>query len=316
MSTLVPAVLLAAVLHAGWNAIAKGAPDRRGLWLRMGLVGTAAAALLLPWVAAPARPSWGWLGTSAVLHVGYNVALMAAYRVGDFNQTYPLARGVGPLVVAVVAVLALGETLPPLPAAGIVLIAGSVGLLGLTPWRRIRANRAAVLAALATGLAIASYTLVDAIGVRRAASTAGYTLWLFGLQGLLTVAALGLVRPAGAGATRAAGAARAPAAAGPAGAAWAPAAAGPAGAARVTRAGGGGWSLAGTASVMSMLAYGLVLWAQTRGAIAAVAALRESSVVVAAMIGTVFFGEPMGRMRVVASVAIAGGVVLLAVPHG
>lgn len=287
MPTLVMAVLLAAVLHAGWNAIAKGVPDRLGLWLRMSLTGATVAGLALPWIGGPARASWGWLGASVLLHVGYNVALMAAYRVGDFNQTYPLARGVGPLVVAVVAVLLLGESLPPVPALGVVLITGSVALLGLTPWHRVRANPTAVVAALATGLAIASYTLVDAIGVRRSASTAGYTLWLFGLQGLATVCLIGvrlLVR----------GRADRPAAA-----------AGPT----------GGWSLAATASLMSMLAYGLVLWAQTRGAVAAVAALRESSVVVAALIGTVFFSEPVGRLRVMASVVIAGGVVLLAMPH-
>jgi drug/metabolite transporter (DMT)-like permease len=283
--TLVMPVLLAAVLHAGWNAIAKGVPDRLGLWLRMSLAGATVAALALPWVAGPARPSWFWLGASVLLHVGYNVALMAAYRVGDFNQTYPLARGVGPLVVAVVAVLLLGESLPPVPALGVVLIAGSVALLGLTPWQRVRDNPAAVVAALATGLTIASYTLVDAIGVRRSDSTAGYTLWLFGLQGLATVC---LIAPRLL--ARGRGDRRRP-------------------------SGTGAWSLAATASLMSMLAYGLVLWAQTRGAVAAVAALRESSVVVAALIGTVFFSEPLGRLRVLASVAIAGGVVLLAMPH-
>jgi len=223
--------------------------------------------------------------------------LIAAYRLGDFNQTYPIARGLGPLVVAVVAVLALGERLAPLPAAGVILIAGAVALLGLTPWRQVRTNRAAVVAAVGTGLTIATYTLIDGIGVRRSGSPAGYTLWLVGLQGLLTVAVIVLARR-----VRRAGRATS---------------AGPGMTRPVARADTGSvgaWTLAGAAAVMSILAYGLVLWAQTRGALASVAALRESSVVVAAAIGAMFFDEPMGRMRVLASAAVAAGVVLLAVP--
>ena len=90
-----------------------------------------------------------------VVHVGYMLALTASYRLGDFNQTYPLARGLGPLVVAAVATLALGERLPLLPAVGVLLIGGAVAVLGLTPWHRVRTNRPAVVAAVLTGFAIA-----------------------------------------------------------------------------------------------------------------------------------------------------------------
>ncbi len=186
--------------------------------------------------------------------------------------------------MAAVATLALGEPLPPVPLAGVILIAGSIAVLGLTPWRKVRENRPAVLAAVATGLVIAGYTLIDGVGVRRSGSPAGYTLWLVGLQGLATIAVV-----AGAKRLRRAE----PARIGSAGLAW---------------------SIAFAVGIMSVLAYGLVLWAQTRGALAAVAALRESSVVVAAAIGVVFFDEQLGRVRILASVAVAAGVVLLAVP--
>lgn len=283
---LVAAVLAAAVLHAGWNAIAKGVPDRLGLFVRMSAVSVAVTSVAVWWVVPPHRASWPWLAASVAVHVGYTVALMAAYRIGDFNQTYPLARGLGPLVVAAVAVLAIGEPLAALPALGVVLIAGAVAVLGLTPWRRIRTNRTAVTAAVVTGLTIAGYTLIDGIGVRRSGSPVGYALWLVGLQGLVNGTALTLARR-----FRLAGPAD-------------PVAGSP------VRA----WSVAVLAGLMSALAYGLVLWAQTRGALAAVAALRESSVVVAAVIGVVFFREPMGRLRITASVAVAAGVVLLSVP--
>jgi drug/metabolite transporter (DMT)-like permease len=146
------------------------------------------------------------------------------------------------------------------------------------PWRRLQTNRVAVFVAVGTGVVIASYTLLDGIGVRRSGSPVGYAVWLMALQGLATIATLSLVRR------------------------------------RLTRspAATTGWPLAAAAGVLSTLAYGLVLWAQTRGALAAVAALRESSVVVAAGLGAVLFREPLGRSRIAASIAVAAGVVLLA----
>ncbi|GIF71306.1 EamA family transporter [Asanoa siamensis] len=274
------AVLAAAVLHASWNALVKGTDDRIGIFARSSLVGAAVCVVGLWFVEMPAAGSWGWLIASAVIHVGYNLGLLAAYRLGDFNQTYPLARGPGPVVVAVVAAVALHEPLAPVPAVGVVVIAGAIGVLGLTPWRRVRANRPAVLAAVFTGLTIAGYTLVDGVGVRASGSAAGYTLWLTGLECAATaVLAFGFRRET-----------------------------------PVLAAGGRAWLIAVAVTVMSTLAYGLVLWAQTRGALAAVAALRESSVVVAAVIGMWAFKEPMGRVRVAASIAVALGVALLALP--
>jgi drug/metabolite transporter (DMT)-like permease len=277
---IVAAVLAAAVLHASWNAVAKGVADRVGLFVRSSLVGAAACAVLLWFVPLPAGGSWPWLIASVVVHVLYNLGLMAAYRLGDFNQTYPLARGVGPIVVAIVAALVLDEPLAPLPAAGVLLIGGAIAVLGLTPWRKVRENRPAVVAAVLTGLTIAGYTLIDGIGVRASGSAAGYTLWLVGLECVATAAVAAVVRRRGA---------------------------------FVGGAGVRAWGLAAGVGVMSALAYGLVLWAQTRGALAAVAALRESSVVVAAFIGVAVFKEPLGRVRILASVAVAVGVALLAI---
>lgn len=275
---IVAAVLAAAVLHATWNAVAKGSGDRVGLFVRSSLVGAVAAAVALWFVPLPAGGAWPWLIASVVVHVFYNLGLMAAYRLGDFNQTYPLARGVGPIAVAIVAASALDEPLAPVPAAGVALIAGAIAVLGLTPWRTVRANRPAVVAAVLTGLTIAGYTLIDGVGVRASGTAIGYTLWLVGLECAATAVVAAAIRPRDA-----------------------------------ARAGPRGWAVAGAVTVLSTLAYGLVLWAQTRGALAAVAALRESSVVVAALIGLVVFKEPLGRVRIAASVAVALGVVLLAV---
>jgi drug/metabolite transporter (DMT)-like permease len=274
---VVAAVLAAAVLHASWNAIAKGVEDRLGLFLRSSIVSVAGCAAVAFWIPLPARASWPWLIASALVHILYNLGLIAAYRLGDFNQTYPLARGVGPLAVTVVAVTVIGEPLPLAPALGIVLIGVAIGVLGLTPWRRVKANRTAVIVAVCTGLTIATYTLLDGVGVRHSGTSVGYVVWLMGLEGLAMLVSLPLVRRS---VSR-----------------------------PVTTS---GWGVAAAISALSMLAYGLVLWAQTRGALAAVAALRESSVVVAAALGVVLFREPLGRTRVAASIAVAAGVVLLA----
>jgi drug/metabolite transporter (DMT)-like permease len=276
-------VLAAAVLHAGWNAIAKGVQDQVSLFIRTGVAGTVIAAAALPLVPIPAPASWSWLVGSVVVHVVYNLALFAAYRLGDFNQTYPLARGLGPLIAAAIAYFTIHEPLPGLAVAGVLLVGGAIAVLGLTPWRRVRSNRPALAAAVATGLTIGVYTVVDGIGVRHSDSPVGYTLVLAGLQGLVTVAVLARLREMPAMRAKVGGATSAAT-----------------------------WPLALITTLMSIGAYGLVLWAQTRGALGTIAALRESSVVVAALIGAIFFREALGRLRIAASVVVTAGVVLLA----
>lgn len=276
------AVLTAALLHAGWNAIAKASGDLLGLVGRSAVVSFALAVVLCGVSPVPDAPAWPWLVASALVHTLYNIGLMAAYQLGDFNQTYPLARGLGPLIVAVVAAMFLGEPLPPLPTAGVVIIAAAIGVLGLTPWQRIAHNRQAVVAAVLTGVAIATYTLLDGVGVRRSGSPIGYLAWMIVLHcGTMILGFLALRKRRPSTADKPAG-----------------------------------WGFALLVGAMSLGAYGLVLWAQTHGALAAIAALRESSVVVAAILGAVLFREPLGRVRIAASVAVAAGVVLLALPTG
>jgi drug/metabolite transporter (DMT)-like permease len=268
---VVGAVLIAAVLHASWNAIAKHEPARTALFALMGLVSAVVGVGVAPLVPAPAHAAWPWLATSAAFHVLYNAGLVVAYRLGDFNQTYPLARGVSPVLVAAVAVGVLHERLTVPASVGVGLIAVAMALLAITPGMRDAAP--AVLAAALTGVAIATYTLLDGVGVRRSGSPLGYAMWLMALEGLLTWVAVTV---------------------------------------RVRRPPTGPWRRAAVAGVLSVAAYTLVLWAQTRGALAAVAALRESSVVIGAAIGAILFGETLGRRRLFASVLVAAGVVALA----
>jgi drug/metabolite transporter (DMT)-like permease len=285
-TAVVAAVLVAAVLHATWNALARSVRDRLAAFTLMGLAAAACSGLALPLVPVPAGAAWPALAASALLHCGYNLLLLTSYRLGEFNQVYPLARGTGPLLVAAVAAVALHERLGAVQLAGVVAVSAGIILLAVRPGARPRgraaagdgrpSTRAAVPAAVATGVMIAAYTVVDGVGVRRSGTAVGYTAWLFALEGPLV--------PLVALATRRGG---------------------------LGRALRGHWAAGLLCGLLSLAAYGLVIWAQTRGALAAVAALRESSVVIAAGIGALVFHERFGRRRIAASVAIAAGVVLL-----
>jgi drug/metabolite transporter (DMT)-like permease len=270
------AVLVAAVLHAGWNALAHSVRDKLVGFVLIGASYAAVSAALLPWVDPPDPAARPWLAASAGLHVLYSLLLMQSFRVGEFGQVYPLARGVSPLVVAAVAVGLLGEPVVAAQLAGIVTLSAGLATLVLAGGRPRGPHRGALGAAGGTGLAIAAYTIVDGIGVRRSGSVAGYAGWLFLLQGSVVVL-IGLR--------------------------WR----GPALARQARPHIGTG--LAG--GLLSLAAYGLVLWAQTRGALAAVAALRETSVIVGTVIGTLAFHEPFGRTRLIATVLVATGIVLL-----
>ncbi|WP_018566875.1 DMT family transporter [Streptomyces sp. PsTaAH-124] len=270
------AVLLAAVTHACWNALAHRIPDKLvGFTLISGggvLIGVA----LAPFAAFPAAGAWPYLGISAVLHVVYYVLLMTSFRLGDFGQTYPIARGTAPLVVTVLAAVFAHEVPDLWVTGGIAL--SCAGLTGVALWglRGRRPNWTAVGAALATGLSIAAYTVVDGLGVRASGTSLGYIAWLMVIEGV-AVPVYALARWRG----RTAALLRPHAALGLLGAA------------------------------LSVTAYGMVLWAQTRADLAPVSALRESSILVGAAIGAVFFKERFGAPRIAAAGLLVVGIGLM-----
>ena len=269
-------VLLAAVAHASWNAIAHDITDKLVAFTLLGVGGGTVAAVVVAISPLPRAESWPYLIASVVIHIAYSLLLMKSYQLGDFNQVYPLARGTSPLIVTVFAAIFAGEVPSTGELAGIVIVSIGLGSLVFAGGRPDRSDLPAILAALATGLTIATYTTVDGLGVRASGTAAGYTGWLILLQSLLI--------PAYAYARR-----------------------GPALFGQLRHRLGLG--LLG--GVLSVTAYGLVLWAQTRGALAPIAALRESSIIVGALIGTIFFHERFGRVRVVATAIVFVGIVLI-----
>lgn len=177
------AVLLAAVTHASWNAIAHRITDKLvGFTLISGgglLIGLAT----VPFVPLPAAGAWPYLFCSAAIHIAYYALLMKSFRLGDFGLAYPIARGSAPLAVTVLAAVFAHEVPDGWAAAGIAL--SCAGLTGVALWglRGRRPDWAAIGAALATGLTIAVYTVVDGLGVRAAGSSFGYIAWLMAVQG-------------------------------------------------------------------------------------------------------------------------------------
>jgi drug/metabolite transporter (DMT)-like permease len=270
------AVLFAAVTHASWNAIAHRITDKLvGFTLIAGggmLIGLA----FVPFVPVPASAAWPYLFASAFIHLVYYVLLMKSFRLGDFGQAYPIARGTAPLVVTLLAALFAHEVPNGWAAAGIAV--SCAGLTGVALWglRGRRPNWAAIGAALATGLSIAAYTVVDGLGVRASGSSLGYIAWLMAMEGL-AIPAYALWRWRGQ---------------------FIP----------VLRP-YAGVGLLGAA--LSVTAYGLVLWAQTKAELAPIAALRESSIIVGAAIGAVFFKERFGAPRIAAAGLLVVGIGLM-----
>ena len=267
------AVLAAALTHAVWNAIAHGIKDQTLAFALIGVGGTAAAIPLIIATALPGPASWPYLLASVAIHVFYVLLLMQCYRLGEFSQVYPLARGVSPLVVTILAAVLLHEHLALPQIAGVIVVSAALAFL---VFGGRRPGRGAFLAAVGTGLTIAAYTMADGVGVRLSHSPAGYIAWLMLLQSLC-VPMFALIRRRDVLLKQSR---------------------------RVLLSG-----LA--AGALSVLAYGLVLWAQTRGALAPIAALRETSVIFGAIIGALVFREPFGRTRVTATILVVGGIMLL-----
>jgi drug/metabolite transporter (DMT)-like permease len=270
-------VLVAALLHASWNAMLHGNRDRllSMTWMSIAIATVSTVVIMFtPW---PASAAWPYVVTSGLVHIVYNVTLVRSYRRNDLAQAYPIARGSSPLLVTLGAALFAHEAIGPLHALGIAMISGGIIAIALEG-RHV--SRGGALAALTTGVTIALYTVIDGMGVRSSGGQAlAYTAWMFmfyWLMPVLFVATRGVT------------------------ALWAPVRAAPMAV---------GSSLAG--GLVSIAAYGIVIWALQSGAMGAVSALRETSVVFAVLIGRMFLRERVSGKRWLACVIVAGGAVCL-----
>lgn len=267
-------VLASAVMHASWNALLKGGGDRLRSVTVMGMVTSAAAAAIVGFLPAPRAESWICLGLSAVLHVGYNLLLVRSYRDGDLGVAYPIARGSSPMLVTLAAAAVAGERLDATAMLGVGLI--SLGIMALAREGRPGLSARAWLPAIRTGVAIAAYTVVDGLGARRSGDARSYAAWLFLLFGAPMPLIL-VARRGRAGAFRID--------------------------AEAARSAMGG--------LVSMVGYAIVIWAASISPMGEVSALRETSVVFAALLGWLFLKERLGWRRLAACLVVAAGAACL-----
>ena len=270
-------VLLAAALHAGWNAVVKVRLDP---FLAMTLITAACSVIAAPLLVVTSLPrseAWPWIIASIVIHLGYYVFLAQAYRLADMSQVYPIARGAAPLMTGMTSLVFVRDPITLGGAIGIACLAGGVLLISVRGQRRLAAPApTAILYALATAATICGYTIVDGVGARVAGSANAYAATLFALDGA-PMAALCLWRY-GVDGTKPALKFLAPGFAG---------------------------------GAMSLAAYWIVIWAMTAAPIALVAALRESSVLFAGLIAFIVLKEPPTPIRAVAALLILAGLLAM-----
>lgn len=270
------AVLLAAFLHAGWNSVIKVGLDRVSTVLLLALVQAVIALPILPFIAQPAMESWPWIVAAAVLHAGYKLFLVKAYANADLSQAYPLARGTAPLIVTVFSTLFLGARFEPMAVIAVGAISAGILLMAAKGAATGVMRGKALFYALGTAAFTASYTLVDGIGARIAGTPSGFVLWM-AIGDAAIMAALAVSR-------------RGAAAFG----ALLPA-----------------WKTGFAAGAMSLASYWIAVWAFTEAPIALVAALRESSILFALLIGVVLLREPVNKWRWTSAILIGAGVALM-----
>ncbi|MCK0196238.1 EamA family transporter [Ancylobacter sp. 6x-1] len=269
------AVMAAAAMHAGWNAILK---IRLDPFLAVVLVNAACGIIALPaaiWFGLPPLHVWPWIFASIAIHLVYYLTLSGAYRLADMGQVYPVARGSAPLMTALISLTVLGEPIDGQGLLGVVLLA--FGIVAIA-WRNAgtRFDPRALRLALICGVSITAYTLVDGLGARSAGNPHLYSAWLFVMDSLLiTLTALVWKGPT---------------------------------ALRPTLAFIGPGFAGGA---MSLSAYWISIWAMTRAPIGLVAAVRESSVLFGAVIAVLVLHEPLRANRILAAGLIVAGLVLI-----
>ena len=268
------AVLLAAGLHAGWNALVKiNAEPIIAIGLIMECTGIISL-VIMPFVALPSAQMWPWLLFTLVLHFGYNVFRVKAHVQGDFGQVYPIARGSGPVWVLLFSVIVLGTELSQTQILSVLLIAS--GVAAFSRFKRGRPLGAGFYYALVTGLWIASYTMVDGYVVSQIGGLHSFVVWLFFLDGVITTI-------------------------------WAYRSNPQVFISSLTRY----WFVAIGGGVMSMAAFWICLWAMTQVPVAMVAALRETSVLFGVLLSTHMLKEQLSQYRWLATGFICAGLILI-----
>jgi drug/metabolite transporter (DMT)-like permease len=283
-------VLAAAFLHAGWNTLLKlrarpgagAAVDPMLSTLLLGVAASLVSVAALPAIGLPQPAAWPYAMASALIHIAYYLLVGAAYRAADLSAVYPITRGTAPMGSALLAALLLGERLSAQAWLGVAAICAGVVGLAAVALRRGGLSWAGLAFAGANAVVVMLYTLVDGQGARLSGNPAGYTLLMEALCGPMLVPFLAMALRGQRGASPLAAA-----------------------------LGEGRWWRALLGACMSIGAYAAALWAMTRAPIGAVAALRETSVLLGVLLGALVLREAVGPARWAAAAVIVAGAMLV-----
>lgn len=269
-------VLLAALLHALWNTIVKTGRDGLLMFALIKAPTMVVGVLVIAFVGLPGTESVPYAIGSALGFTAYCFLLVWAYRVGDLNLVYPVARGSAPLMVALLSGLLLGERLSGLGMAGIFIISSGIAVFAYHPGAHTR-HIADLLRAFGVGLCIASYTLLDGMGARVSQNVLGYTAMATVFSGIPLMIVTYVLRGK-----------------------------------EMTEVLRRDWKIGVVGGVMMFTTYAIVIYAMTLTQVTHVAALRETSIIFAALIGALVLKEPMGLRRTVAATVVACGIIVVA----
>ena len=281
---VVLAVLFGALLHASWNALIKSGNDKALDTALVHFLGAVVALPFMLWLGLPPRNAWPFIAASLVIHIGYYIALVGAYQHGELGLTYPIMRGFAPMLVALASGVFIGEAPTAIAWLGIGGITLGVALVGLAHPGEALHHRKALMFAFSNAAIIALYTVVDGRGVRASViddhGALRYVMTLFVLDGIAYPMLVWLRRSRE-------------------------------GRREIVRYARARWPVAMLGGSASIGSYAIALWAMTRAPVASVAALRETSVLFAAVLGTLMLKEGFGVQRAIGTAVIVGGVMAL-----
>ncbi|MET0181436.1 MAG: DMT family transporter [Caulobacterales bacterium] len=270
----IAAALFSALIHARWMALLKTGSDRLVDSALVAIGWTIVSLALIALTGMPPRETWPILIASGVVHAGYWAAMSKGYESGDLSHVYTLSRGLAPVFVTLGGFLFLHESLEPAAMFGIATVCVGVLSVGASPNAPLRAT----IWSLLTAVAIGGYSLIDAFGARQTGNPALYLGWGT-LLAALPIIVFAIWRR---------------------------------GATTLLRAAQNDWMRGLSAGFISMLGYGMILYAQTLAPVAQVAALREASVVFGALIAWLFLKEKLGARRWAGACVVALGAVFIA----
>ena len=269
-------ILFAAFLHAFWNFLVRGGNDKV-LAMAAIVFGHAPLALLgLLIVGFPDKAALPYIIASSVLHVGYQSFLMNAYRFGGLTQIYPIARGAAPLIIAVISIIILIDELSVPQLIGVVVVSAGILVHGISQTKETEFNMKGFFLALATACFIAAYSMVDGAGTRITQNAISYYGGLTVGNCFLFSIYLAVFHRGVLG--------------------------------RIIQEARFTFLVGGSASY---IAYVLVLWACLYLPIAVVSSIRETSVLFALLLGTIFLKEKITLQRILVVFIIVLGIIIL-----